>query len=170
VLGGLISLDKATFGNLTYLIALKKDGEKVFLKTRVYDNNGVFKENTSQLSTNEFSIKADGNKGIDNLISIFEIDYLAESCGVNGGGIYLFYDGKELIKAIDYSQVVDGSAYWFFEEYIFPNDKDGMKGKIIYRSEIGETKDEETEWTESKITSRILEWNGKEVIPKIEYE
>jgi hypothetical protein len=45
-----------------------------------------------------------------------------------------------------------------------------MKGKIIYRSEIGETKDEETEWTESKITSRILEWNGKEVIPKIEYE
>ena len=36
--------------------------------------------------------------------------------------------------------------------------------------EVGETKDYETEWTESKITRRILEWNGNEIIPKIETE
>ncbi|TYP96062.1 SH3 domain-containing protein [Tenacibaculum adriaticum] len=170
VLGSLISLDRVINGNLTYLISLKKDGLKLYLKTRVLENELEFKENTSQLFTGEFSIKATGNKGLEIIKSIFEIDYLAESCGVNGGGIYLFYDGKELIKAIDYTRVADADLYWFIEEYIFPNDKDGLKGKIVYKSEIGETKEYETEWTESKTTRRILEWNGKEIFPKIEPE
>ena len=169
-LGSLISLDKATFENLTYLISLKKVGLKSFLKTRVLENNLEFNENNSRLFTGEFSIKATGNNGLDNIKSIFEIDYLAESCGVNGGGIYLFYDGEDLIKAIDYTQVADADLYWFIEEYIFPNDKDGIKGKIVYKSEVGETKEYETEWIESKITRRILEWNGKEIFPKIETE
>ena len=170
VLGSLISLDRVINGNQIYLISLRKDGLNLFLKTRVLDNDLKFKENVSQLLTGEFSIKATGNKGLENIKSIFKIDYLAESCGVNGGGIYLFYDGHELIKAIDYAQVADADLYWFIEEYIFPNDKDGIKGKVVYKSEIGETKEYETEWTESKTTRRILEWNGKEMFPKIESE
>ena len=170
VLGSLISLDKATNGNLTYLVSLKKDGLKLFAKTRVFENGLDFKENVSQLMTGEFSIKAGGNKGLENIKSIFQIDYLAESCGVNGGGIYLFYDGNDFLKAIDYTQVADADLYWFVEDYIFPNEEGGIKGKIVYKSEVGETKDYETEWTESKITRRILEWNGMEIIPKIETE
>ena len=73
----------------------------MFLKTRVLENNLEFKENISQLFTGEFSIKSTGNKGLDNVKSIFEIDYSAESCGVNGGGIYLFYNGNDLLKAIE---------------------------------------------------------------------
>lgn len=169
VLGNLISLDKATNGNLTYLVSLKKDGFKLYAKTRVLENGLDFKENISQLMTREFSIKAIGNKGLENIKSIFKIDYLADSCGVNGGGIYLFYDGKNLIKAIDYTQVSDAD-YWFVEEYIFPNDKDGKEGKIVYKRKIGETKEYETEWVETKLTQRILKWNGKEIFPKIENE
>ncbi|MFL1897217.1 SH3 domain-containing protein [Aquimarina sp. 2-A2] len=167
VLGSLISLDRVTYGNLTYLISLKKDGSKLFLKTRVLKSEFEFKENVSQLFTGEFSIKATGNKGLENIKSIFEIKYFAESCGVDGGGIYLFYDGNELIKVIDYTQVADADLYWFIEEYIFPNDKGGIKGKIVYKSEIGETKEYETDWTESKATRRVLKWNGKEILPKI---
>lgn len=170
VLGSLISLDKSTNGNLTYLISLKKDGIKLFAKTRILENGLDFKENESQLMTGEFSIKAIGNKGLESIKSIFKIDYLAESCGVNGGGIYLFYNGMELIKAIEYTRVADADLYWFIEEYIFPNDKDGIKGKIVYKSEFGETKEYETEWTESKTTRRVLEWNGKEIFPKIKSE
>lgn len=170
VLGSLISLDKATNGNLTYLISLKKDGVKLFAKTRVFENEIEFKENISELMTSEFSIKANGNKGLKNIKSIFEIDYLAESCGVNGGGTYLFYDGENLIKAIDYTQVVDADAYWFIEEYFFPNDKNGKEDKIVYKKEVGETKEYETEWVETKFTQRILKWNGKEIFPKVENE
>ena len=170
VLGSLLSLDKATFGNLTYLVSLRRDENSLFVKTRVFGNGIDFKENISQLMTGEFSIKADGNKGIENITSIFQIDYLAESCGVDGGGIYLFYDGNNLLKAIDYTQVADADVYWFVEDYIFPNEEDGIEGKIVYKSEEGQTKDYDTEWTESKMTRRILEWNGSEVIPKIEAE
>lgn len=170
VLGILISLDKVTNTNLTYLISLKKDGFKLFAKTRVLENGLDFKENISQLITREFSIKAIGNKGLENIKSILKIDYLAESCGANGGGIYLFYDGKNLMKAIDYTQVADAGAYWLIEEYIFPHDKGGKEGKIVYKREHGETKEYETEWVETKLTQRILEWNGKEIFPKIESE
>ncbi|GAL89749.1 hypothetical protein JCM19538_1779 [Jejuia pallidilutea] len=170
VLGSLISLDRVVNGELTYLVSLKKDGLKTFLKTRVFENELEFKESISQLLTGEFSIEATGNKGLENIKSIFEIDYLAESCGVNGGGIYLFYDGTDLIKAIDYTQVADADAYWFIEEYIFPSEKNGVKGKIVYNCEVGETKEYETQWNESKTTRRILEWNGKEIFPKIETE
>ena len=170
VLGSLISLDKVTNGNLTYLVSLKKDGIKLYIKTRVLENGLDFKENVSQLMTGEFSIEVNGNKGLENILGVFEIRYLAESCGVNGGGIYLFYDGNQLVKAIDYTQVADADLYWFVEDFIFPNEEGGIKGKIVYKSEVGETKEYETEWTETKITRRILEWNGNEIIPKIETE
>ncbi|GAA3650408.1 SH3 domain-containing protein [Flavivirga jejuensis] len=170
VLGALISMDKAIFSNLTYLISLKKDGSNLFLKTRLLENDKEYIENISQLLTDEFSIKASGNKGLDSIKSVFEIDYLAESCGVNGGGIYLFFDGNELVKAIDYTQVADADLYWLVEEYIFPKDKDGKKGKILYKKEIGETKEYETEWVEIKLTQRILEWDGKQIFPNIETE
>ncbi|MEP1489132.1 MAG: SH3 domain-containing protein [Algibacter sp.] len=170
VLGSFISLDKTTSGNLIYLISLKKSEKNLLLKTRVLENDMEYIENISQLLTARFSIKSNGNKGLDNIKSIFEINYLAESCGVNGGGIYLFYDGNELIKAIDYTQVADADAYWFVEEYIFPNDKGGRKGKILYKSEIGETKEYETEWIETKSTKRILEWKDNQVFPKIKVE
>ena len=171
VLGSLISLDRVNYGDQIYLISLKKEEHVLSLKTRVLSDDLEFKENVSQIAPGSFSVNVTGNKGLENIQNIFEIDYLSESCGVNGGGIYLFYDGNDLIKAIDFTQVSDAGIYWFIEEYIFPTDKDGVKGKILYKSELGETQENETDWTEIKTSSRrILEWNGKEIIPKIEPE
>lgn len=149
---------------------MKKDGLELYVKTRVLEKGLDFKENISQLMTGEFSIKVNGNKGLENIKSIFEVDYLAESCGINGGGIYLFYDGKNLLKAMDYTRVADADLYCFIEDCIFSDEEDGIKGKIVYKREVRETKEFETEWTETKITRRILEWNGNEIFPKIETE
>lgn len=168
VLGCFISLDKASFNTTTYLISLKKDGATLFLKTRLIKTNNEYLENISKLHTHEFSIKTYGNKGLKNVESIFKINYLAESCGINSGGIYLFFNGSELIKAIDFTKVADADAYWYVEDYIFPTDEGGMEGKILYKREIGETIEYETEWVETKHTQRVLKWNGKEVLPKIE--
>ncbi|NMH89671.1 SH3 domain-containing protein [Flavivirga algicola] len=169
VVGGLISLDKKVNGGLTYLISLKKEGANLlFLKTRLVEKGKAYIENVSQLETHDFSIEAYGNKGIDNIKSVFLIDYLAESCGINGGGIYLFFNGAELIEAIKFARMADADAYWFKEEYIFPSDKNGIKGKILYKREVGETKEYETEWVETKLTQRVLEWKDNQVFPKIE--
>jgi len=164
VLGSFISLDRAIFDNLTYLISLKRDESKVYLKTRVLENS-QFKENITQLLTEEFSIKSTGNRGLQNIESILEINYLAESCGVNGGGFYLFYNNQDLIKAFDYTIVHDADLYWCVENYIFPADKDGQEGKILFKREIGETKDYDTEWVEIVITHQTLEWKDNQIIP-----
>lgn len=167
VIGGLISLHKETCNNVTFLISLQKITSKLFLRTRIVNNNFTYEENVSELYTHEFSVKAYGNKGLNNVVSIFEINYLAEACGVNGGGIYLFYNGRKLTKVIDYEEVGDGDAYSFNETYIFPNEEGGVPNKIVYTSKVTETKDSATAWTETKTTRRLLAWNGQKVIPKI---
>lgn len=167
VLGGLISADKVSYKNFTYLVSFKIEGDITFLKTRILDSKQGYIENTSQLNSHVFSISAHGNKGLDDVLSIFEVDYMAEACGIDGGGIYLFFNGKDLLKAIDFSQVGDAGEYWYFEEYIFPSDENGISGKILYKREVGETKEHETEWVETKLTQRMLEWKNNQVLPKI---
>ncbi len=82
----------------------------------------------------------------------------------------MFYDGKSLHQAIKYSKVSDADAYWYSEDYYFPEDKEGVEGKIVYLREAGETKDYETEWVETIKVRRVLEWDGKEVHPKLKEE
>jgi len=167
IVGGLISLDTAVTNNLTYLISLEKKEKLLLLKTRLLLKESDYLENISELKTHQFSIKAYDNRGLNNLESVFLIDYLAESCGINGGGIYLFYDGTTLTKVIDYTQIGDADLYWYMEEYIFPTDKDGVENKILYKREVGETKEYETEWVERKLTERQIEWKDNQLIPKI---
>ncbi len=167
VLGGLISLDRQSFNNYIYLSAFKKEGEKLYLKTRLVSSTNEYVENISELDTSVVTLHASGNKGIANVESIFLIDYMAEACGVNGGGIYLFYDGKNLIKAIDFTQIGDADLYSFIENYTFPDDKDGIAGKIVYTREHYEKKDDETEWTETTVNQRQLEWKNNQMLPKI---
>ena len=170
VVGGLISLDTAIIDDITYLISLEKKEKSLFLKTRLLNKENEYLENNSELKTHVFSIKAFDNRGLNNLKSIFFIDYLAEACGINGGGIYLFYDGISLNKVIDYTQIGDADLYWYIEEYVFPTDKDGIKDKILYKREIGETKEYATEWVERKLTERQIEWKDNQLIPKIDDE
>lgn len=167
VLGGLISADKVSYKNFTYLVSFKREGDITFLKTRILDSKKGYIENISQLNSHTFSISAHGNKGLDDVLGIFEVDYMAEACGIDGGGIYLFFNGKDLLKAIDFSQVGDAGEYWYFEEYIFPSDENGISGKILYKREVGETREHETEWVETKLTQRMLEWKNNQVLPKI---
>ncbi len=171
VLGNLISLDNATIKNSTYLVALKREDAKLLLKTRVIKKGEKhYVENITELFTHEFSIKAFDNKGLDDLESVLKISYTGNLFGVDGGGIYLFFNGNELLKAIEYSIIEDGCLYFNKEEYIFPDDKGGKKGRIRYKKEIITVQDLETEWSETRITERYLKWNGNKIVPKIEKE
>ena len=52
------------------------------------------------------------------------------------------------------------------ENLIFPTDEKGIKGKIVYEKELGDYKDEETNWFEIIKVSRELEWKDGEILPK----
>lgn len=52
------------------------------------------------------------------------------------------------------------------ENLILPTDEKGIKGKIVYEKELGDYKDEETNWFEIIKVSRELEWKDGEILPK----
>ena len=170
ILGGLISLEKKEINNSKYFFAYKKDENNYSIIIRLLNNKSEIIEVKSILSTTEFSVDIFDNKGIENIDNILFINYLAEACGIDGGGIFFFKAKSELVKVLEISQVSDAGVYWLEEKLIFPKEKDGVKGKIVYQKEIGNYEDEETNWIEIKKTSRELEWKNGVLIPKLENE
>lgn len=170
ILGGLISLEKLEKNNSKYLFAYKKDEENYSVIIRYLNENMELKETASELRTVEFSIDLFDNKGIEGVKNILFINYLAEACGVDGGGIYYFQLGNDLKKVFEITQVSEAGIYWLMEDLIFPTDEKGIKGKILYKKELGNYKDEETNWVEINQISRELEWKNGEISPKLETE
>ncbi|MDO5970064.1 SH3 domain-containing protein [Flavivirga aquimarina] len=170
ILGGLISLEKKEIKNSKYFFAYKKTEDNYSIIIRHLNEKSELTENSSILTTYEFSIDLFDNKGIDNVENILFVNYLAEACGIDGGGIFFFKTESELKKILEISQVSDGGVYWLKEKLIFPTDENGIKGKIVYQKEIGNYEDEETNWIEIKITSRELEWKNGDLIPNLETE
>jgi len=125
------------------------------------------KEIESELTTAEFSIDLFNNRGIAGVENVLFINYLAEACGVDGGGIYFFKLKNEIKKVFEITQVSDGGIYWFSENLIFPNDEKGIPSRIVYQKEVGVYEDEETNWVEITKTSRELKWENEEILPKI---
>lgn len=170
VLGSLISLEKKQIGDFKYFFTYGKDGERFYIIIRTLDNQNEIKELVTELGTVEFSFDLSDNKGIDGISNIVFVNYLAEACGVDGGGIYFFQTENELKKVFKIIQVSDAGVYWNIEELIFPTDKNGVKGKIVYQKELGDYKDETTNWVEISKVSRELEWKNSEILPKLNVE
>lgn len=170
ITGGFLALGREKIDDSIYLVSLKKEANSVFALLRVVNGDNEYIESSVQLSNSMFSVKAFNNQGIDSVKNMLFIDYMAESCGENGGGVYVFNDGNSLVEAIQVSTIVDGDLYWLHEEVVFPKDTGGKKGKIILSSEHGETIDEET--NHKKITTERKEfvWNGKPISLGVEKE
>lgn len=162
MIGGLISLDKKIINNSMYLISLKKVNDDYHIITRVVNEEGKkYLENSSRFGTESlFSLEVFDNRGLENINNMAFINYHVESCGANDGGYYLFNDGISLIKAIDVSSVGDAGD-WFVEEVVFPNQKGGKKGKILYSREKGEVVDETNNHTKAVVETCEFVWKGK---------
>lgn len=162
IIGGLLSLDQKNIGDSTYLISLQKGENQFNLLIRLVNIQNIeYLELPYKLPTDTFSIKVYGNKGITAIKDMLLVDFVAEACGVNGGGCYFFNDGKSLIKAISYSEIVDADVYWLGEKVIFPNDNKGVKEKIVFVSEEEEKIDEETNHVRTKLESIEFTWKGQ---------
>mgnify|MGYP002619662311 CR=1 FL=1 len=160
--GGLLSPEKVSTEKNNYLFSLKKNDYEYFLILRYLDSHNEIKEIETALYTNEFTIKTYNNKGLEGVEEIIYIDYFAEACGVNGGGIYFFRIKDTLSKVIEITQISDAGVFWNFEELIFPDDENGVSGKIIFEHEKGIYKDEEGSWMQITKNIMQLEWkNGK---------
>ena len=166
ILGGLLSLEKKESNNFQFLFSFKRENENYSLITRMVNEKKQITEVITPLNTTYFSIDIQNNKGIKEIDNILFINYLAEACGVDGGGIYYFQSKNKLKKVLEIAQISEAGLFWVSEELIFPEDEDGVKGKIVYKKEIGNYKDDRTNWVEVNTTSRELEWKDGDFFPK----
>ena len=166
--GGLISVDHKKNNNINFVFSLRKENDQYKILIRAFDSIDLqYTEFMESLVTNDFQLKLSGNKGISGIDNILYLDYIAEACGVQGGGIYYFIIGKELKKVFEISQISDAGVFWYSEELLFPTDEGGKDDAIIYRSESGSYKDEATNWTEIVTVNRELKYKDGEILPKI---
>jgi len=170
ILGSLISLEKKELGKSKYFYTYGKEGDKYYLIIRHLNEKSEINEDVAELKTNDFSLEIYDNKGVEGIENIIYVNYLAEACGIDGGGIYMFQTNSILKKVFWITEISDAGVYWINEKLIFPNDKKGIKGKIVYEKEVGSYKDEETNWVEINKVSRELEWKDGKILPKLESE
>ena len=170
ILGSLISLEKKVIGKSKYFYTYGKEDDKFYLIIRHLNEKSETNEDVAELKTKDFSLEIYDNKGVEGIENIIYINYLAEACGIDGGGIYMFQVNSILKKVFWVSQISDGGIFWLEEKLIFPNDEKGIKGKIVYEKEIGNYIDEETNWVEINKVSRELEWKDGKILPKLESE
>ncbi len=162
VIGGLISLDTQKVNNSTYLVSLKKVGEKYKIITRVINEDKGSLENIADFGTEYyFTLEVFNNRGIDNISNMAFIDYHAEACGVNGGGYYLFNDETSLLMAVNLFTISEAGLFSYNEKVFFPNDKKGIEGKVVYQTERIISIDESCNRSKTTIETCEFIWEGK---------
>lgn len=124
--------------------------------------NDVYLEMNSVL----FQLKLSEPRGLTGIEKLFYIDYISEACGMEGGQSIYSWNPGSLSLIADLTEVADAGVFYFTEKFIFPADKGGESGKILYKAEEMELFDEESEWQSVKNVSRIYTWKENQLFPE----
>lgn len=110
--------------------------------------------------------------GLSNIDDIICMEGNGEFCGDEGGMNVLFFSGEKLWNVRRLTRFSDVPVF-AHESFIFPCDMDGVKGKIVYREEIGEHifPEDNPNITEPTIDYEKNEttyyvWDGKKLVKK----
>lgn len=161
VLNGLLSQTTKKIGNTTYLTSLRKEKEQSYILLRTVNKGFKYSENKIEFSKwDSFSISVFDDRGVPNIENMIKIN-IRHSHDMSTTDHYYFNDDKITKKGIKLKHTEDGWSHMFLELITFPNDKEGEKGKIIYKL----VRDEVDENFKDVIIKFI--WEGKELKPKI---
>ncbi len=164
-IGGLLCSEKLDSDQHSFYFNYSRTGQQTFLNCRVRINGKDYHEVIFPMETVVYSVEISDGRGLDGVDKVVFINYLAEACGVNGGGAYVFVEGGKPYHAASITQVSDAGVMWHYETLTFPTDEKGKAGKIIYESEFGQVEDEVTEWYHKSIVTRQLEWKNGRIEP-----
>ena len=100
------------------------------------------------------------NRGLSNAKNVILIGYSGGACGVPTYYFYQVWNGKNFVQAPRAESIADAGA--FYENYtlVFPNEKGGLKDKIIQKYEYEETIDEAKNKYNRKKSQKIYSWTG----------
>ncbi len=101
-----------------------------------------------------------GNKGLRNVSEIFRFTISDHYCGGYFGDIYVFWDKANLHFAKKLREGFDAPVFKI-EELIFPNDKGGIPGTVIFYEAAGESDDDGKNIYEYQRKTKLT-WTGCE--------
>jgi hypothetical protein len=113
-----------------------------------------------------FMLHITDSKGLDSVDHLIVVDYIAEACGVEGGMTYFTWTSKNIRLLAHLSSIGDAGVFSINERLIFPADSGGIKGKLVFKSEIYELLDEETNWVKETLEERTYLWVAGKIVPE----
>ncbi len=167
VLSSELALRRETTKQYDFIVGIERSGFMPEVAVLSLMGGEVISEIRVPIETELFQFHIHDNKGLKEIKNVLYVDFVAEACAVDGGGAYIFYDGKNLFLAATVSSVSDSGLFYYGEDLIFPRDKNGREGVVLYEREHMEFIDEDTNWEQTKITRRELKWNGVTFEPSI---
>lgn len=171
VLGGLFSLTKlqsAKAGGTNFYFNLKHKEGNYYLEVRANRSNGTIQETSCRMLSTEFSflLNLTDNRGLEDIDNIITVDYVAEACGYDGGMSYFFWSKNGIKHVADLSQISEAGIFYFDEVFIFPNEENGVPGKVVYEKEQGNTDNEEYNWHTTTKVHQEYTWDGYHLYPE----
>lgn len=143
-----------------------KDSTTSSLTMREVSSKKIINDFNTILRGEMFMLNLTNTKGLDSIDHLIVVDYVAEACGVEGGRTYFTWTSKNIKLLAHLSSIVDADVFSITERLIFPADSGGIKGKLIFKSEMYELWDEETSWIKETTEERTYLWVAGQIVPE----
>lgn len=159
---------KANKKETYFLFKLKtnKDSSTSSIIIREVKANKMITDFNTILQGDMFLLKLSNNKGLDSVDQLIVIDYISEACGAEGGETFFTWNSEGIKLLAHLSSIGDAGVFSLDERLIFPSDTDGIKGALIFKSEMYEMLDEETNWIKSTTEERKYLWVKGKIVPE----
>jgi len=176
IVGGLLTKHQVEHEGQVFLLSAKRSESDFFLLVRALFEEGSYTE--ISFSGNYYpgelrKHRLSDGLGLTGVQNVLYINRFGESCGDGGGYQVVFFDGKALFHVLSVQEFADiGSSQE--TSLIFPAHHDNGPDVVLMR--ISSSEEELTEEFEAVkdgafttcTTTRILRWNGKELLGKKE--
>ncbi|MEZ4917519.1 MAG: SH3 domain-containing protein [Saprospiraceae bacterium] len=108
------------------------------------------------------------NPGLAPYQNAFRISIYFPACGYANYTLTCLWDGNQLTALPILSGASDAGVFWEDEVFIFPNEKNGIPGKLVYQYELSQGMEEEGE-LDYKKSMRLVEMkDGRFIKPKLD--
>jgi len=173
LLDSFISIDTYKSLDSMILTNFKRNPDNTnYLRTRFFNiQSNKYEEIEYKLPHHSIEVSNIGNKGINNISNILYIDYVANACGMDGGGKYIFIKNNSVIDEIELYQVSEAGQFWQTEKLIFPNEDNKIAGNSFkFEQEIGNVIDESSQWYKKTTIERQHRIVNGEITPEFKSE
>ena len=181
---GFIAVGSTTKGNTTFLTTINSkyrkkiqekdteyDAEFYRISVKAIDNkNEIIGEKSfaKQLSeSNFFENSTVGNWGLKNITDVYRISFSGQACGIPTYYFYFGWNGKSFQLFPEKYNVGDAAVFYYYEEFIFPNEKGGLANTIVKIITEAENSDENSDDDIESYTFLVTKskeyysWDGK---------